>query len=89
MVITNQTRLWRVEWIHRSGYRAPHYWVEAKIGRNKEGKVDEKQTRRNAVQAAKQKSRLGDFPKTWYCRITDVTPEKDEIVKSRSSRDRS
>lgn len=74
-MMLNQTkpRLWRVEWIHRSGYRAPHYWVEAKIGRDKKGRIDEKETRRNAVKAAKQKSRLGDFPKIWYCRITDVS----------------
>lgn len=67
----SQIRLWRVDWIHRSGYRAPFYWVEAKTGRNKQGKVDEKETRKNAIKVAKQRSRLGDFPKTWYCKITE------------------
>lgn len=76
MITNNQTRLWRVEWIHRSGYLAPHYWVEAKVGRTKNGQIDEKETRRNAIKEAKKRSRLADFPKTWYCRIYDVTPEK-------------
>ena len=76
MVTNNHTRLWRVDWVHRSGYRAPHYWVEAKIGRNKYGQVDEKETRRNGIKAAKLRSRLADFPKTWYCKIEDVTPER-------------
>ncbi len=61
----NQTRLWRVEWVHRSGYLAPHYWVEAKKGK------DEKTSRKNAILIAKQKSRLADFPKVWYCKITE------------------
>jgi len=67
-----QIRLWRVEWVHKNGYRAPHYWVEAKVVIRK-GNVNEKETRKNAVKAAKQHSRLGDFPKTWYCKITDVS----------------
>ena len=30
MVTTTKARLWRVEWCHRSGYRAPYQVVEAK-----------------------------------------------------------
>lgn len=78
MVISTQMRLWRVSWVHRSGYQAPHYWVEAKIGRNKQRQVDEKETRRNGIKAAKLRSRLADFPKTWYCKIEDVTPEREK-----------
>lgn len=84
-MLNTLTRLWRVEWVHRSGYLAPHYWVEVKVGRDKNGKVCEKATRRNGVKAAKQRSRLGDFPKTWYCRITDVTPCKEELKKKNSN----
>lgn len=73
----HQVRLWRVDWIHRSGIRAPHYWVEAKAV-YKRGQYDEKSSRKNAVKAAKERSRLGDFPKTWYCKITDVTPQPGE-----------
>lgn len=25
----------------------------------------------------KKRSRLSDFPETWYCKIYDVTPEKE------------
>lgn len=78
MITQSQNQLWRVEWVHRSGYRAPHYWVEAKIGKN------EKITRRNGIIAAKEKSRLGDFPKTWYCKITEEVydpPKKPKVKK--------
>jgi hypothetical protein len=51
--------------------------VEAKVGR-KQGRIDEKESRRNAIKVAKERSRLADFPKTWYCQITDVTPEPGE-----------
>jgi len=78
MVTNQQIRLWRVDWVHTSGIRAPHYWVEAKVGR-KLGRIDEKESRRNAIKVAKEKSRLSDFPKTWYCQITDVTPEPGEM----------
>jgi hypothetical protein len=77
MITNQQTRLWRVSWVHRSGYLAPHYWVEAKVEKKK-GIVNEKATRRNAIKAAKLRSRLGDFPETWSCRIQDVTPEREK-----------
>ncbi len=56
MMNINTTLLWRVDWIHRNGYQAPTYYVEAK-------------TRREALALAKEKSRFTDFPKTWFCRI--------------------
>lgn len=77
MNTSSLTLLWRVEWVHISGYRAPHYWVEAKA-EFRRGHYEEKLSRKNAVKAAKQRSRLSDFPKVWSCRITDVTPEKAE-----------
>ena len=69
MVMQTQikTLLWRVTWLGRSGVSSPTYYVEAKKGRN------ERETRRNAVAAAKERSRLADFPKQWYCRVADVT----------------
>ena len=55
---TNNNRpLWRVVPIHRSGYSAPHYWVEAK-------------TKKEAIKLAKEKSRLSDFPKSWSFDLT-------------------
>ena len=77
MITYSNSRLWRVEWVHRSGYQAPHYWVEAKLGRLNNGRIDEKETRRNGIKEAKKRSRLSDFPETWYCKIYDVTPEKE------------
>lgn len=56
MSSTEQNRLWRVEWFHRSGYRAPSTYVEAK-------------TRKEAINIAKEASRLGDFPKSWSVRL--------------------
>ena len=76
MVTNTKIRLWRVDWVHTSGYRAPHYWVEAKIGRDEKGREEMKKSRRNAIKVAKEKSRLSDFPKTWSCTILDVTPEE-------------
>lgn len=70
MEYKTQQLLWRVTWIHRSGYPSPTYYVEAKRGKN------EKECRKNAVKTAKTKSRLADFPKTWYCKVTDVTDYK-------------
>jgi hypothetical protein len=67
-----RTLLWRVEWLHRRGYYAPTYWVEAPKG-NTRGK-----SRRNAIIAASECSRLGDFPENWFCKITDVTDYSEE-----------
>lgn len=62
------TSLWRVTWIHRAGYQAPFYYVEAK-------------TRRKAILAAKERSRLKDFPKTWYCKVNDEGPVEPKPAK--------
>lgn len=67
MVKIPKTLLWRVTWIHRNGYSSPIYWVETNNQR------DNSRNRKAAVKEAKLKSRLADFPKTWYCRVTDVT----------------
>jgi len=56
MMNIKSTLLWRVDWVHRNGYQAPTYYVEAK-------------TRREAIAEAKAKSRFADFSKTWFCRI--------------------
>ena len=57
MMNTNKQRpLWRVSPVHRSGYYAPHYWVEAK-------------TKKEAIKLAKAGSRLADFPESWSFRL--------------------
>lgn len=52
-------QFWRIDPIHRSGYSAPHYWVEAK-------------TKKEAIKLAKEHSRLADFPKVWSFSLTKL-----------------
>jgi hypothetical protein len=60
MMNTNKQRpLWRVCPTHRSGYSAPHYWVEAK-------------TKKEAIKLAKAGSRLADFPESWSFQLTKL-----------------
>lgn len=66
-----QILLWRVDWVHRNGYLAPHYYVEAKKGK------DRKASRRNAIKVAQERSRLANFPNTWFCKITEETEDSD------------
>jgi hypothetical protein len=54
---TEQVRLWRVDWVHKSGYRAPYMYVEAK---------NYKEAHREVMGM---KCRLADFP-TWYFQLT-------------------
>lgn len=50
-------RLWRVEWVHRDGYQAPHGFVEA-------------EKREEAVKLQKKtKARLKDFPESWSWKL--------------------
>ena len=56
---SNVVLLWRVDWFHRSGYRAPSQYVEAK-------KI------REAVMLAKEQSRLADFPEVWSCHPVEI-----------------
>lgn len=67
MMLNSKIATFRVTYIHRNGYTAPTFYVEVSRGKN------ERITKRKAVKAAKQYSRLGDFPKIWYCRLTDVS----------------
>lgn len=53
----NQVRLWRVFWVHRSGYQAPSQLMEAK-------------NKKDVVSEAKQQ-RLADFPESWSYHIID------------------
>jgi hypothetical protein len=48
-------RLWRVVWVHRSGYQAPTQVVEAK-------------TKKEVIEFAKEQ-RLADFPESWSFRL--------------------
>ena len=59
-----QQQLWRVVPTHRSGYSAPHYWVEAK-------------TKKEAIVLAKAGSRLSDFPKSWSFRLDKLFDSKE------------
>lgn len=61
---SSKQRLWRVSWVHISGYRAPSVYVEA-----------EKMVA--AIKLAKDKSRLSDFPRFWSCHPVDIGPAKD------------
>ena len=54
-----QYPLWRVEWVHINGYRAPYRFVEAK-------------TRREAIKLAPTTSRLADFPDSWSFRLVKL-----------------
>jgi hypothetical protein len=54
----NQLRLWRVVWVHRSGYQAPSQLVEAK-------------TKKDVILLAKEQ-RLADFPESWSYHILDT-----------------
>jgi hypothetical protein len=62
MINEHQLKLWRVLWIHRSGYQAPSQVVEA-----------EKQ--KDVVPFAKQQ-RLADFPESWSYHIMDTGKAK-------------
>jgi hypothetical protein len=56
-------RLWRVEWCHQGGYSAPQYHVETQ-------EKDILKAKKSAVRLAKERSRLADFPKVWYFKLT-------------------
>lgn len=49
--------LWRVEWVHRAGMIAPFQMVWAK-------------DKKEAIQLAKSKSRLTDFPEFWSIKLS-------------------
>ena len=61
MRTTTVLRLWRVEWVHRNGYRAPYQFVEAK-------------TRKEAIEIQKvsKSSRLADFPEVWSWHLSST-----------------
>lgn len=67
----NVVLLWRVDWTHRSGYRAPSQYVEAK-------------TKGEAITAVKELSRLANFPESWSChpiKIREVKKPKKQKSK--------
>jgi hypothetical protein len=64
----NVVLLWRVDWFHRSGYRAPSQYVEAK-------KI------REAIMLAKDQSRLADFPESWSCHPVEIREIKKSRMK--------
>ena len=59
MMTKSKFLLWRVEWNHRAGYQAPYQliWAEKK---------------KEAIDIAKSKSRLADFPLYWSYQITEI-----------------
>jgi len=65
MTTITRTRFWRVEWIHRNGYRAPHSFVEAK-------------NKKEAVKIAQDNSRFTDFPKTWSFNLVRLVEKGEE-----------
>jgi hypothetical protein len=66
MMQTNKKRpLWRVDWYHRAGYRAPYQLIEAK-------------TKEEAIKLAKTSSRLGDFQNLWSFKLTKLFGKENE-----------
>ena len=59
-----QVRLWRVDWVHLNGYRAPSRYVEAE-NYNKAHRM-----------VLEEKFRLGDFPKFWSFNLNKLDLEK-------------
>ena len=59
----NNVRLWRVEWVHRRGYRAPSKYVEAK-------------KREEANKMARETSRLRDFPDFWRFELVLISSQR-------------
>ena len=64
-MIKSKTRFWRVVWYHKNGYSAPQYHVETTIR-------DLDFAKKEAIKLAKSRSRLADFPKVWYFKLTEV-----------------
>lgn len=62
MIKNNVPRLWRVTPVHRDGYYAPRFYVETQHPNYDKAKLE-------ALTKAKEKSRLGDFPKKWSFRV--------------------
>lgn len=56
--------LWRASWFHKSGYQAPDQFVEFDPKKNN--------AKKEVIRLAKQKSRLGSFPKSWSVVVTNL-----------------
>lgn len=66
--------LWKVDSTHQMGYQAPTYFVEtmyetvSSISKRENIERENKQ----ALELAKEKSRLNDFPNKWEITVTKV-----------------
>ncbi len=61
-ILKQRRRLWRAQFVHRDGYTAPRFYVETLLPDYEKAKVE-------AIKAAKDQSRLGDFPKSWSVKV--------------------
>lgn len=69
-MIEKQTRqrIWRCTFVHRDGYNAPSFYVETDLPDFDKAKIA-------AIVAAKQRSRLADFPKVWSVKVGYMSKE--------------
>lgn len=71
-MIMKQTKTWRIEWYHVNGYQAPSYYVETKNFYNGNKNYEA------ALRAARERSRLSDFPEFWKARLILQRDEEEE-----------
>jgi len=63
--------LWKVELTHQMGYQAPYFFVETNyvVVSNKSKHVNIEREELQALDLAKKRSRLSDFPQKWTIRV--------------------
>lgn len=66
--------LWQVDTTHQMGYQAPTYFVETmyEVVSSKSKRENLEKEEKLALDLAKQKSRLNDFPDKWKITVTKV-----------------
>lgn len=72
--------LWKVDSTHQMGYQAPTYFVETmyEVVSSKSKRENLEKEMKQALELAKEKSRLADFPNKWTIAVTKVK-EKNQI----------
>jgi hypothetical protein len=69
MKIRKNSSLWIATWNHRGGYQAPTQYVEVTLDYN----MGKEKACLIVLEMAKKQSRLSDFPKSWSCRVTNLS----------------
>jgi hypothetical protein len=64
--------LWKVDLTHQMGYQAPSYFVETtyEVVSSKSKQINLEREELDALELAKQRSRLADFPDNWTITVT-------------------